>query len=390
METYNMRKTLALVALLSILVLGVVPAFAQSGTIVDIAVEDGRFETLVAALTAADLVDALSGEGPFTVFAPTDTAFAALPEGTVEGLLADIPALTSVLTYHVAPGAFLAADVVELSEIGTLEGSPISIEVTSNGVVLNGSVNIIITDIEASNGVIHVIDAVLLPPSMMPEMPEDEMMVDPDSITGIAAANGNFNTLVAALQAAGLDEVLASSGSYTVFAPTDAAFAALPAGTVEALLEDIPTLTSILLYHVVPGTVAAADVVTLNSADTLAGSPIYINVVDGGVVLNGSVNVTATDIMASNGVIHVVDSVLLPPTFGRDLVLVNTTTPLLKVPGGIEVGGVIEACQTAVVFEQLGGFGLTNFGAWINLADATFVAADYGQPGGQPIAEGCQ
>jgi uncharacterized surface protein with fasciclin (FAS1) repeats len=384
-----MRKTLALVALLSVLVLGVVPAFAQSGTIVDIAVEDGRFETLVAALTAADLVDALSGEGPFTVFAPTDDAFAALPEGTVEGLLADIPALTSVLTYHVAPGSFMAADVVELSEIGTLEGSPISIEVTDNGVVLNGSVNIIITDIEASNGVIHVIDAVLLPPSMMPEMPEDEMMVDPNSITGIAAANGNFSTLVAALQAAGLDEVLASSGSYTVFAPTDAAFAALPAGTVEALLEDIPTLTSILLYHVVPGTVLAADVVTLNSADTLAGSPIYINA-DDGVVLNGSVNVTSTDITASNGVIHVIDAVLLPPTFGRDLVLVNTTTPLLKVPGGIEVGGVIEACQTAVVFEQLGGFGLTNFGAWINLADATFVAADYGQPGGQPIAEECQ
>ncbi|HYO87243.1 MAG TPA: fasciclin domain-containing protein [Candidatus Limnocylindrales bacterium] len=383
-----MRKTLVLLALFSVLVLAVVPAFAQSNTIVDIAVNDGRFETLVAALTAADLVGALSGDGPFTVFAPTDDAFAALPAGTVDALLADIPALTSVLTYHVAPGKFMAADVVALSEIGTLEGSPISIEVTDTGVVLNGSVNVIITDIEASNGVIHVIDAVLLPPSMMPEESED-MTVDPSSITGIAVANGSFTTLVAALQAAGLDSVLAKSGSYTVLAPTDAAFAALPAGTVEALLEDIPALTNILLYHVVPGTVSAADVVTLHSADTLAGSPIYINAANG-VVLNGSVNVTSTDIIASNGVIHVIDAVLLPPTLGlRDLVLVNVATPLLKAPGGVEVGGVIEACQTAVVFETLGGFGLTNFGAWINLADTTPVAADYGQPGGQPIAAEC-
>ncbi len=385
-----MRKTLVLLALFSVLVMAVVPAFAQSSTIVDVAVADGRFETLVAALTAADLVDALSGEGPFTVFAPTDAAFAALPEGTVDALLADIPALTSILTYHVAPGKFMAADVVALTEIGTLEGSPISIEVTDSGVVLNGSVNVVITDIETSNGVIHVIDAVLLPPSMMPESTDDMSMTDSGSIAGIAAANGNFTTLVAALEAAGLDGVLASSGSYTVFAPTDAAFAALPAGTVEALLEDIPTLTNILLYHVVPGTVTAADVVTLHSADTLAGSPVYINVVDGGVVLNGSVNVTATDIMANNGVIHVIDSVLLPPVFGlQDLVLVNVDTPLLKTPGGAEVGGVIETCQTALVFESLGGFGLTNFGAWIDLADTTPVASDYGQEGGQPVAEQC-
>ena len=240
-----MRKTLVLLGLIAVLALGVIPAFGQSNTIVDIAAGDDRFETLVAAVTAAGLVDTLAGEGEFTVFAPTDDAFAKLPAGTVEALLNDIPALTNILLYHVAPGEFTAADVVALDQIGTVQGSPISIEVTDAGVFLNGNAQIIITDIQASNGVIHVIDTVLLPPSGEAEAPELT-----NSIADIAAANGNFDTLVAALGAAGLDGVLDSEGAFTVFAPTDAAFAALPAGTVEALLNDIPTLTSILLYHV--------------------------------------------------------------------------------------------------------------------------------------------
>lgn len=139
------------------------PAFQADKTIVDIAVEDGRFTTLVTALQAADLVDTLSGEGPFTVFAPTDEAFAALPEGTLDSLLADIPALTDVLLYHVVPGKVLAADVVQLSSADTVLGQPVSIEVDGDRVMVNEA-QVIITDIEGSNGVIHVIDAVILPP----------------------------------------------------------------------------------------------------------------------------------------------------------------------------------------------------------------------------------
>ena len=130
--------------------------------IVDTAVADGRFTTLVAAVEAAGLVDALKGEGPLTVFAPTDDAFAALPEGTVEALLADIPALTNVLLYHVVEGKVMAADVVELSSASTLLGQEISISIMDGKVMLNES-QVIITDLETSNGVIHVIDAVLLP-----------------------------------------------------------------------------------------------------------------------------------------------------------------------------------------------------------------------------------
>ena len=271
-------------------------------TIVDIAVADGRFETLVAALQAADLVGALSGEGPFTVFAPTDDAFAQLPEGTVEALLADIPALTDILLYHVVAGEVLAEDVVMLDEAETLLGEMVSIRV-ENGMVFINDAQVIITDIVADNGVIHVIDSVLLPPQ------EAESL---GTIVDIAAADGRFETLVAAVVAADLAETLSGEGPFTVFAPTDDAFAQLPEGTVEALLDDIPALTDILVYHVVAGEVLAEDVVELQFAETLLDKDVEIRVVDGRVFLNDA-EVIITDIMADNGVIHVIDTVLLPP-----------------------------------------------------------------------------
>jgi uncharacterized surface protein with fasciclin (FAS1) repeats len=131
--------------------------------IIEIASSDGRFTTLVAAIGAADLVETLQGEGPFTVFAPTDDAFAKLPEGTVEALLGDIPTLTNILLYHVVSGKVLAADVVGLSEAEAVSGELINIRVEDGKVLLNGNSQVIITDIEAANGVIHVIDTVILP-----------------------------------------------------------------------------------------------------------------------------------------------------------------------------------------------------------------------------------
>jgi uncharacterized surface protein with fasciclin (FAS1) repeats len=138
-------------------------AFADghSKDIVDIAASTDGFSTLVAAVTAAELVETLKGEGPFTVFAPTDAAFAALPDGTVEGLLADIPALTNVLTYHVIAGKVMSTDLTNGMEAVTVQGQPVTI-MTEGGVTVNGA-NVVTADIEASNGVIHVIDAVLLP-----------------------------------------------------------------------------------------------------------------------------------------------------------------------------------------------------------------------------------
>ena len=133
-----------------------------SNTIVDIAVSDVRFTTLVTALQAAELDSVLSGEGEYTVFAPTDDAFANLPEGTLDSLLADIPALKDVLLYHVTSGSVLAADVVTLDSAATLQGQEVDISVMGSSVMVDEA-NVIVTDIIASNGVIHVIDAVILP-----------------------------------------------------------------------------------------------------------------------------------------------------------------------------------------------------------------------------------
>jgi transforming growth factor-beta-induced protein len=283
--------------------------------IVDTAVADGRFTTLATALTAAGLVDTLKGEGPFTVFAPTDEAFAKLPAGTLEALLKDIPQLKNILLYHVVAGKVMASDVVKLDgkmADTALEGKQIGIKVDGDKVMLNDNVMVVITDVEAANGVIHVIDAVLLPPA-------DEMAAEAKKdIVDTAVADGRFTTLVAAVQAAGLVDTLKGEGPFTLFAPTDEAFAKLPAGTVEDLLkpENLETLTNILLYHVVPGKVMAADVVKLDGkmVDTaLEGKQIKITVKDGKVYLNDTVQVIITDIETSNGVIHVIDAVLLPP-----------------------------------------------------------------------------
>lgn len=137
------------------------PHGAASGDIVDVAVGAGQFETLVTAVKAAGLVDTLKGDGPFTVFAPSDEAFAKLPEGTVEGLLADKEKLAAVLTYHVVAGKKMASDVIASNNLTTVQGSDLAID-TSNGVQV-GTATVISTDIEASNGVIHVIDTVLIP-----------------------------------------------------------------------------------------------------------------------------------------------------------------------------------------------------------------------------------
>jgi transforming growth factor-beta-induced protein len=282
---------------------------AAAGDFVAVASANPDFSTLVAAVQAAGLVETLQGEGPFTVFAPTDDAFAALPEGLVDALLLpeNVETLKAILTYHVVPGKVLAADVAD-GEVATVQGEGVTLS-TAGGVKVNES-NVIATDVLASNGVIHVIDSVLVPPSI------DVAALLAGDIVEVASGNADFSTLVAAVQAAGLVETLQGEGPFTVFAPTNAAFAALPAGVLERLLlpENKDLLASILTYHVVPGKVLAADVVDGEVATAQGGNVVLSTM--GGVKVNQA-NVVATDVIASNGVIHVIDSVLLPP--GVDL-----------------------------------------------------------------------
>ncbi|TVP71398.1 MAG: fasciclin domain-containing protein [Rhodobacteraceae bacterium] len=159
------KSSLKAIALSSTLILpmtAVANGSEHNSDIVDIAAGNEAFSTLVAAVTAAGLVDTLKGEGPFTVFAPTDEAFAALPEGTVEALLEDIPALTAILTYHVVPGAIMSGDLSEgCTEVETVNGASATV-CAAETVTIDGA-TVVQADIEATNGVIHVIDAVILP-----------------------------------------------------------------------------------------------------------------------------------------------------------------------------------------------------------------------------------
>jgi transforming growth factor-beta-induced protein len=290
------------VAALLLLFVGTQQAGAESKKkdIVDTAVAAGSFKTLAAALEAADLVGALKGKGPFTVFAPTDKAFAALPKGTVASLLKpeNKKQLAAVLTYHVVPGKVTSDKVVKLTGAKSLNGQQIDIKVNGSKVAVDKA-NVVTTDIVCSNGVIHVIDAVILPAA--------------DNIPATAEKAGSFKTLLAALKAAGLAEVLSGKGPFTVFAPTDEAFARLPEGTVEMLLkpENKAKLVSILKNHVVAGRIHSGEAVAAGSAKTLQGEAVRIKVRDRVAKVNDS-KLVATDIDASNGVIHVIDAVLIP------------------------------------------------------------------------------
>ncbi len=344
-----MRKLSLLVVAVVMAMLAVVPAFAQDAkpTIADIVVQSAsgakpEFATLLAAVKAADpaVLEALSNADgdKLTVFAPTDAAFAAIPADTLKAVLADQELLTNILLFHVVPGAVMSKDVVGL--LDAAKGNPVSvktaqgqhIDITKNeagDILVNGAkLDLKMVDIEASNGVIHVIDAVIMP----------ETKTIAELVTDAAAAEKpEFATLLTAVKAADpavLETLSNPDAVLTVFAPTDAAFAAVPADTLKAVLADQKMLTNILLYHVhvseAMGETAAAPVdyadvaAALTATDApkdgikvptaLADNDLTISLdMDGNPVINGTVKIIAHDVDAANGVIHVIDAVLLPP-----------------------------------------------------------------------------
>lgn len=289
-------------------------ANAAEKDIVTTAVEAGSFKTLAAALKAAGLVETLQGEGPFTVFAPTDEAFSKLPEGTVATLLKpeNKAQLVAVLTYHVVPGKVAAAQVVKLNAAATVNGQRVQIKVQGDKVNVNQA-TVVTADIHCANGIIHVIDQVILPSA--------------NNIPATADKAGTFKTLLAAAKAAGLVEVLSGDKPLTVFAPTDDAFAKLPSGTIESLLkpENKEKLAAILKFHVVSGRVFSTDVLSKRELKTVQGGMLTATMKDGAATINGA-GLVATDIDASNGVIHVIDTVMLPPAAPADGAHVSPAT----------------------------------------------------------------
>ena len=292
-----------------------VPQAPVSNTVVDVIVASDVHNTLEAAVIAAGLVETLQGAGPFTVFAPTDAAFEALPAGLLETLLADPSGdLTDILLYHVVSGLALSTSLENGQEITTVLGQDVVVTINQDGVFINDA-EVVLADIEADNGVIHVIDAVLVP----------ELGSEP-TIMDIVTDSPNHNTLQAALEAAQLNSTLTNDGPFTLFAPTDAAFDALPDGLVETLLADPEgLLTQILLYHVTDGAVLAGSLSDQQVITMLNGTTATITLNAQGAFINDA-EITVTDLIASNGVVHVIDAVLVPevPTLTVWDIIVNS------------------------------------------------------------------
>lgn len=282
---------------------------ASNQSIVEVAREAGSFTTLVAALEATGLDQTLSADSStFTVFAPTDDAFAKLGADTINALLADTETLSNILTYHVVAGSVNAEAAIGSAgtTVAMVNGDAVGLSLSGNSLLVNTS-TVTATDVMASNGIIHVIDAVLLPPAAMGEPTMN--------IVETAVAAGSFGTLVTALQAAGLDSVLADPNTkFTVFAPTDEAFAKLGADAITALLADSAGLTDVLLQHVVSGaSVNSVAAYTLNGkqAETAGGKLVFISVdTENDTLQVGGATVVTKDIYTTNGVIHVIDTVI--------------------------------------------------------------------------------
>ena len=237
---------------------------------------------------------------PVTIFAPTDAAFAALPAATVKALLQPEGrnTLRQILSFHIAPDARSSADVLNMRSLPSLAGQPLSVDYERRSIAGAGLVAV---DVRFDGGIVHVIDRVMMPETR--------------SIAQLGAATEQLSTLVTAVTAAGLGSQLSSgNGPWTVFAPVDSAFAKLPKGAVASLLEakNRPRLTDILGLHVVPGRIAARDLLAKKRLTGLLGKPVEITLRDGKLVLNGSAKVITADIQASNGVVHLIDAVLLP------------------------------------------------------------------------------
>ncbi len=346
-------------------------------SIVDVAVANGSFTTLVAALEATGLDATLSDmDSAFTVFAPTDDAFALLGDETIAALLDDTDTLTDILTYHVI-GAEIDSSAAISSAGSTVEmvnGDSTGLSLDGDNLLVN-TVTVTTVDVEADNGVIHVIDAVLIPPvdKGTPTM----------NIVDTAVSAGDFGTLVTALQAAGLDATLADeTQSFTVFAPTDAAFAMIDPDTLDLLLADTDALSDILLQHVVSGEVSSVTAYTLNglSAPTASGAeiPVAINS-ELDTLTFGGATVTTTDIYTTNGVIHVIDMVVVadvelpsPPSSIVDVAVANGSfTTLVAALQATGLDTVLDDSEaTFTVFAPTdAAFGLLGQGAVSALLD---------------------
>ena len=292
--------------------------------------------TLVTAVVEADLVDTLNSDGPFTIFAPTNDAFAAIPEDILAAVLADKDLLTSVLTYHVI-GGDNDAEALSGGTFATVEGGEVTLG--ADGTIVNDA-NVICSNVPVANGTVHIVDSVLLPQVALDAiaamtgdaMAEGELMptgvacsaVPADgegSFAGMAddtaatAASNNplLSTLVTAVVEADLVDTLNSDGPFTIFAPVNDAFSALPADQLDAVLADKDLLTSVLTFHVIAGdSLSSADLIAAGSATTVNGDELTFSADGDALSINGAASTLCMDVPTANATVHIIDSVLLP------------------------------------------------------------------------------
>ncbi len=291
--------------------------------------------TLVTAVSQAGLVDTLNSEGPFTIFAPTNDAFGAIPEADLNAILADNDTLTSILTYHVVAGN--SWDMAELAEAGTVttvNGADLTIAPSGDLITVNGTSMVVCGNVQTANATVHIIDGVLVPSVDGEASGSDAMMaanVGPacaavpadgeGSFDGMAddpaatAASNNpvLSTLVTAVGEAGLVDTLNSEGPFTIFAPTNDAFGAIPEADLNAILADIDTLTSILTYHVVAGeSFDMAELAKAGTVTTVNGADLTIETSGDLITVNGTSMVVCGNVQTANATVHIIDAVLVP------------------------------------------------------------------------------
>lgn len=296
--------------------------------IVQVAERNADLSTLVAALTAGKLVATLEGKGPFTVFAPTNEAFAKIPKATLTQLLGNQKLLDQLLEYHVlgelswSNTSFSMRDLITESHwsaklISTLEKESVAVRSRCNQKGISGclsgpieimvnNANVVTADVEATNGVVHVVDKVLVPPNF-------PLSLYPEDIVELAESQPDLSTLVAALVAGKLTATLSGTGPFTVFAPTNEAFAKVPAADLQRLLANTEELDAVLEYHVLAGKFDMRDLMAVRSAKTLEGDTVTVTGSSNAVNVNDA-KVLKADLAATNGIVHVIDTVLSLPS----------------------------------------------------------------------------
>ena len=286
--------------------------------------------TLVAAVTEAGLVDTLNGPGPFTIFAPSNDAFAKIPEADLNAVLADKATLTKILTLHVVPEQMSADDLISAGMATTVEGQDITFSGDASSLQVNGQAAVVCANVQTANATVFIIDSVLMPEAMSSGSGASSEPSGPacaavpadgaGSFTGMAeapaatAASNNpvLSTLVAAVTEAGLVDTLNGPGPFTIFAPSNDAFAKIPEADLNAVLADKATLTKILTLHVVAGKMSAADLAKAGTATTVEGQDITFSGDASSLQVNGQAAVVCGDVQVANATVHIIDSVLMP------------------------------------------------------------------------------